>query len=284
MPGPGYGYKTRKDPAPRDIAGGSSRIHLPESDETRRTDIVSKTNFGVPTVIQANVDDFLLWPRTDGLGNFIGKHSAGAGGAQFWAADIFRYCRRIQIGTSGVVQRTGLGISPRALVDPLFPPSGIILKVQDIVRAFFSGALNAQHGKCYFGIGPFVISTADPPPASFVGWRAFYNVLNVQPTWSTLYSNKDGTITRLIDSGLTCDVQRTLSTVFDGKTQTIRWYANGVLVDTYAPSSGEVGGQVTSLGNDCVGWGAMSSATGAVATIDFLMLPAPTITIQFPDA
>jgi hypothetical protein len=281
---PGYGYKQRADPPPREVAGGQSRVTLPENAETRRTDIVSKTNFGVPTVVQANVDDFYAFPRADGGNQYIGKAASTAGGANTWNTDILRYSRKINLGTSIALHRLNIGLTPRALVDPLFPPTGIIVKLQDLVRAFFTGPLNAQHGKCYFAIGPSGGSSADTPPVALVGFRAFYSVLGVNPTWTTIYTSKDGSIVRTVDTGLQCDTMRLLSVVFDGKLQQIRWYANGVLVDTYSPSSGEVGGQTTTVGNDVVMWLATSSSTGGIANMDGLMLPAPLITIQFPDA
>lgn len=286
MPGPGYGYKNRKDPAPREIVGGTSRIHLAESEETRRTDIVSKTNFGVPTAIMSNVDDFYCYPQLVAAQMFVGKNTELLSGATSrWNADIKRYSMNQTQSVSVSDHRYQIGMSARALVDPLFPPSGIIVKVQDLVRAFFQGAINVQVGKALFIIGPQVASSVATFDIASLGWRAAYSNLNVQPTWITQYSSKNGGILRSVDSGLSCDVPRLLSFVLDGKLQQIRWYANGVLVDTYSPSSGEVGGQNTLVGRESIHWIVNSSSGVANASsFDYKMLGAPVVTVQFPDA
>lgn len=283
---PGYGYKQRSDPPPREIAGGQSRVTLPESAETRRTDIVSKTNFGQPNVILANVDDFLLYPQLTAAQLFVGKNTELLSGATSrWNADIKRYSMNQTQAASVSDHRYQIGMSARSLVDPLFPPSGIVVKVQDLVRAFFQGAINAQVGKALFLMGPQVASSVSTFDIASLGWRAAYGAVGVQPTWVTQYSSKNGGILRSVDSGLTCDVPRLLSWVLDGKNQVIRWYANGVLVDTYAPSSGEVGGQNTLVGRESIHW-ICNCSSGVVAgsSFDYKMLGAPTVTIQFPDA
>lgn len=285
MPGPGYGYKSRKDPAPREIAGGSSRIHLPEAEETRRTDIVSKTNFGVPPVVMSNVDDFYCFPRPQG-GTFVGKDTELVGGAVLrWNADIKRYSKNQTQSSSTSANRFQVGFSPKALVDPLYPPSGIVVKVQDLVRASFAGIDNAQHAKAVFTVGPQAGSSVSTFEKGCIGWAAQYGGAG-QPTWFTRYSSKDGAITRQVDSGLQCDTLRQLSIVFDGKNQQIRWYANGVLVDTYSPSSGEVGGQTTLTGRDSIQFICSSSNgnPGFGAQFDYLMLGVPLMTVQYPEA
>lgn len=288
MPGPGYGYKSRKDPAPREIAGGSSRVALPNSEETRRTDLVSKTNFGVPTQILSNVDQFYHYPRIEAASSYVGKSSSfQPSSTNRWNADIKRYSRNLTTSGSAFAERFQIGMSARALVDPLFPPSGIIVKVQDLVRAFFKGAINAQTSKCIFFMAGQQGGSAAAIEIAAIGWGARHTSFGVQPTWFTQYTSKTGGVVRQVDSGLQCDTPRLLSWVLDGKLQQIRWYANGVLVDTYSPSSGEVGGQNTLLGRESITY--LCNRAGGVspgddATFDFLMLGAPLVTVQFPDA
>jgi hypothetical protein len=281
-----YGYKQRTDPAARTIGTGQSRITLPNAEETRRTDIVSKTNFGVPQTILSNVDDFYIWPRLTSGVTYIGNNNELLGGATTrWNSDIKRYSKNQTQASAVSAHRFMFGMSPRALVDPLYAPSGIIVKVQDLVRAFFQGATNIQPGKAVLCLGPQAGSSVATVEIATVGWRAVYTNLGLQPTWITQFSSKDGSFVRQIDSGLTCDVPRLLSFILDGKTQTIRWYANGVLVDSFAPSSGQVGGQNSSVGRDSLQY-ICNCTSGVVAgsSFDYMMLGAPLVTIQFPDA
>lgn len=284
-----YGYKgQRPDPPPRQIAGGQSRVTLPNKEETRRTDLVSKTNFGVPTPILSNVDQFYHYPRIEAASSYVGKSSAfQPSSTTRWNADIKRYSRNLTTAGSAFADRYQIGMSARALVDPLYPPSGIIVKVQDLVRAFFKGAINAQTSKAVIFMAGQQGGSAAAIEIAAIGWSARHVNFGVQPTWFTEYSSKNGGIVRQIDSGLQCDTPRLLSWVLDGKNQQIRWYANGVLVDTYSPSAGEVGGQNTLLGRETITY--LLNRSGGVtpaddATLDFLMLGAPLVTIQFPDA
>lgn len=233
------------------------------------------------------LDDFYLFPRLTAASFYIGKNLELLNGATLrWNSDIRRYSKNQVQANSTSDHRYQIGFSARAIVDPLYNPSGIVVKVQDLVRAFFQGAINAQHGKAIFGIGPQGAASNIDLPNGWIGWRAIYTALSVQPTWEAFYSGKNGIVTSITDSGLACDTPRLLQIVLNGVNQTIQWYADGVLVKTYSPAADDVGGQlVAGASRESVHW-VCSSSSGVAsgASFDYLMLGAPTVTMQYPDA
>jgi hypothetical protein len=231
------------------------------------------------------LDDFYLFPRLTGGSFYVGKNLELLSGATLrWNSDIKRYSKNQTQSASISDHRYQIGFAARAIVDPLYKPSGMVVKVQDLVRAFFSGATNAQRGKAVFAIGQQNWASNIDILKDNIGWRAIYTQLNVQPTWEAFYANKDGTVTSITDSGLKCDVPRLLQIVLNGINQTIQWYIDGVLAKTYSPAADDVGGQVAAGVRESVHWICANSSGVVGASFDYLMLGAPTVTVQYPDA
>jgi hypothetical protein len=118
------------------------------------------------------------------------------------------------------------------------------------------------------------LSTANTNQTPFIGFRldllALSNVSD--PTWKTEYVNWDSSTRRSIDTGLVSGTIRDLLIELSGVDQTVRWYVDGNLVDSYKPTANDVGGQNLNAAEWAVCCEVAASASSP---------PTPTLTLSF---
>jgi hypothetical protein len=238
-----------------------------------------------PGILNFTKHDMTTW---------IGKAvQSGAGTSNQWDAVLKRYCRLMAPGaTTQGSDALQIDIEPKAIIDPIFPPSGIIVTVQDVVKAVFAGPFNAQQGIAFFGIGHPTDITNAPNPWGKIGFRCYYAGAGVQPTWVAYFNNLDGTALFKVDSGVLVNAPHLLKIELDGALQQVRWWIDGVLVASLYPAAGTGPGQsglnqngfADPASNFHVLWYAFGGAD-ALATIvfNYSMSGLPFVTEQFSD-
>ena len=168
-----------------------------------------------------------------------------------WNATLKRYTREGLVNGSIVSERYQSYIEPRAIVDPRYPPTGLVVRLSDTLHLLVTGGPPPWSGICYarmsfgFRANAGAMSSANTNQTPFIGFRLDLlpnsNVAN--PTWKADYVNWDSSVRRSTDTGITSGTPRHMMVELDGIAQKIRWYIDGVLVDTYSPVANDVGGQ-----------------------------------------
>lgn len=258
------------------------------SGRTRAAPVTAFTQQGVAlatpsTAKLAAITSFPRYDRNSGA-QWLGKDvSAGWGlSSASWFSDIKRYGRHLT-GASLNQEVYNAAIEPRAFVDPSIGPSGTLIRIADMMRASFAGAVSGNPARASLMIGqPFETSANTIPPAK-IGFQAVYNVLNVQPSWSAYYSNFDGSVRQVIDTGLRCDIARYLVLELDGVLQQIRWYIDNVLVATFNAPAGTAPGQNATTRAFPIIWHTYGGASGGTSLLDFLLGGVPLVSVQASD-
>jgi hypothetical protein len=226
--------------------------------------------------------------------NWMGKNiEVIAGTAVAWDAALKRYARTFT--PSATTQGQGwlpIDLEPKVILDPIFPPTGIIVTFQDVVKAVFSGPFNTQQGQVFFGMGHNTEITNALNPWGKIGFRCYYAGAGVQPTWVAYFNSLDGLALFKVDTGIKVDSPRHLKVELDGALQQIRWWIDGTLVASLSPAAGTVPGEsglnqnsfADPASNMTLLWYAYGGADGAAfVTIQYQMSGLPTITEQFSD-
>jgi hypothetical protein len=167
-----------------------------------------------------------------------------------WDAGLKRYCRRFLTNTSIVTERLQNFIEPRAIVDPRYPKSGLVLYLRDTVHLLVTGGpppWGNIYGRCSFGFRANTggMSSANANQTPFIGFRLdlLPNSGVADPTWKADFVNWDSTQRTSVDTGITSGTMRNLTVELNGPDQTIRWYVDGLLVRSLKPAAGDCGGQ-----------------------------------------
>lgn len=213
-----------------------------------------------------------------------------------WDPILRRYTRRGFVSASGVTERTQQWIEPRAIIDPRYPPTGLILRIRSALhlRLIDNGAgvpgLLGNYIRCAYGFAaqPGLRSSLNNNQKPFIGIRL--DLLGgtgiTDPTWHTEYVNWDQSQRRSIDTGIKATTVRDVMVELSGVDQKVRWYFDNELVDTYAPTADDVGGQNTTPAEWVGLHEVVASAVGAAPTAVFSwnLGAGPLTTVTYHDA
>lgn len=181
----------------------------------------------------------VLWTRSKlihlSTTNLIGKAELGinnSGGNAFngqgWIAAIKRYGRFQQAnGNNPEYTQVSLHINPNPLVDPATPTRAVIVRIRDVVQ--LTRTAGATFGNIFFGYGdsyPFQWGTIEVIRG--VGFHSYGG-----GTWRTYKSSNNMIAQRVFDTGIPLTNLCELLIELDGQLKQVRWYIDGVLVDTY---------------------------------------------------
>lgn len=206
---------------------------------------------GVPVVPLLTGGDIISLRRYD-FAAFIGKAQTLITGVPTvqWNPVIKRYSRQGSVSASIITERLQQFFEPRALVDPRYPPCGLVVRLSDILHVDIAGVPPwgpTTYARSSFGFraNPGNMSNLNTNQTPFIGFRLdlLGNTSVVNPTWKTDYVNWDSSVRRSVDTLITSSPPRHLMIELSGVDQKIRWFIDGVLVDTYAPVANDVGGQ-----------------------------------------
>ncbi len=225
------------------------------------------------------------FPRLDRT-QWIGKDvSAGyPNSAVSWQADVKRYSRTMTATNTLKQELFNAALEPRAYIGRGSTPGNVSVKIADVVRCVFAGALNAQRAKGNFMVGQVLEASNTILPVAKMGFNCVYDTLNVQPNWFVYYSNFDGTVVFQQDTLIRCDIPHLLTLELDGVLQQVRWYVDGTLIATYVPIAGTEPGQSGTTRLFPIQWNIYGSANGAsTGKMDFLMGGVPLVTHSFLD-
>lgn len=238
--------------------------------------------------------DYRRWDASLLLGKAT-QLSTGAPTAQ-WDPILRRYTRRGFVASSGVSERTQQWLEPRAIIDPRYPATGLIVRLRSVLhlRLIDNGAgipgLPGNYIRCAYGFAaqPGNRSSLNNNQKPFIGIRL--DLLGgtgvTDPTWHTDYVNWDATQRRSIDTGLKATAIHDVMIELNGADQKVRWYFDNELVDTYAPTADDVGGQNTTPAE----WAGLhevtASSVGAAPTAVFSwnLGVGPLTTVTYHDA
>lgn len=167
--------------------------------------------------------------------NLIGRAEAGinnSGGNAFngqgWIAAIKRYGRfQAANGNNPEYTQITMTINPNPLVDPGQALRPVIVRIRDVVQ--LTRTLGASFGNIWFGYGdsyPFQWGTIEVIRG--VGFHSYGG-----GTWRTYKSSNNMIAQHVFDTGVPLTNLCELMIELDGQLKQIRWYIDGVLVDTY---------------------------------------------------
>ncbi|HJQ27689.1 MAG TPA: hypothetical protein VKA60_27645 [Blastocatellia bacterium] len=167
-----------------------------------------------------------------------------------WDAEIRRYCRRGFVNSSGVTERMAVFVEPRAIVDPRYSKSGLVLYARDALQLTVTGGpppWGNIYGRVTYGFRAAAgnLSSANTNGTPFIGFRLdlLPNSNVADPTWKADFVNWDSTQRTSVDSGITSSQIRNMAVELNGPDQTIRWWIDGVMVRSLKPTANDVGGQ-----------------------------------------
>lgn len=152
--------------------------------------------------------------------------------------------------SSGLTERIQSFVEPRAIVDPRYPKSGLVLYLRDTLQLLVTGGpppWGNIYGRASFGFRAATgsLSSANTNGQPFIGFRLdlLPNSNVADPTWKADFVNWDSSSRTSVDTGLRSGTMRNLAVELNGPDQTIRWYVDGLLVRSLKPAPGDCGGQ-----------------------------------------
>lgn len=223
----------------------------------------------------------LDYRRFDGS-SVLGKSATITTGAPTvqWNATLKRYSRQGLVSASAVTERILSLLEPRSLIDPRYPATGLVIRARTSLHCLVTGGpppwAGANYSRASWGFRANAgnLSSLNANQTPFVGFRLdLLGGSNVaDPTWKTDFVNWNSTTRRSIDLGITSGTIRDLMVELNGVDQKIRWYVDNKLVDTYAPTADDVGGQNATPAEWTVSTEVTVSAGG---------VPSPTLNLSF---
>jgi hypothetical protein len=214
---------------------------------------IQVTRIVQPPTDVAAPEIILDYRRFDGSA-LLGKATSLTSGAPTnqWDATLRRYTRRGLVSSSAVTDRIQEWIEPRAIVDPRYPPSGLVLRIRNTMHMLVTGFVapvwaGASYSRASWGFRaqPGNLNSLNQNQTPFIGFRLdlLGGTAVLDPTWKTDFVNWDKSVRRSVDTNLNSGAVRDFMVELNGVDQTIRWYVDNQLVDSYKPASGDVGGQ-----------------------------------------
>lgn len=259
------------------------------SGRTRAAPVTAFTQQGVAAAVPSSsllaaITNFPRFDRTQWIGKDVSLGWPNS--ATSWQSDMKRYCRTMtENGTALKQELFQAAIEPRGFVDPSLGQSGQVIRISDMIRVVFTGAIAAQQAKANFMVGQNLEATNNSLPNAKIGFQCQYGVLNVQPNWFAYYSSFDGSVRSNIDTGVACNGPHLLTIELDASTNKVNWYIDGVLKATFSPAAGTAPGQNATTAYFPVAWLVYGGSTGGAnnAKMDFLMGGVPLLSHQFTD-
>ncbi len=216
-----------------------------------------------------------------------------------------RYSRRLTTTNNSAYTRLNQQLDPRTLIDPRYGQHAVRMRATEVVAVTYvtplptgtpTVAARAVWG--YSGM-PNSAATNTVTYAPLVGFRMQYggllSGLTAGSTWNVVVI--DDTLTNLysVNTGISALAMHELGMMFDGRTNTVYFYIDGVQVGSYSPATNTVGGQAatygvapTSAGNFQMLFESIStSASGGNLQMvyEFHMAPmTPLVTFEYTDA
>lgn len=236
----------------------------------------------VKDVAAPDAPEIILDYRRFDASSLLGKGTVLTTGAptQQWNATLRRYSRQGLVAASAVQERIQTWLEPRSIVDPRYPATGLVVRIRDTMHCLVTGGPPPWAGANYsraswgFRAQPGNLSSINSNQTPFIGFRLdLLGGTNVaDPTWKTDYVNWNSTTRRSIDTGVRSGTIHDLMVELSGVDSKVRWYIDNQLVDTYAPTADDVGGQNATPAEWVICTEVSVSAGG---------VPSPTLTLSF---
>lgn len=247
---------------------------------TRLGGVVART---VKSVASSEPPEIILDYRRFDASPLVGKAGIFTTGVPTvqWNPTLRRYTRQGSVSASQVQQRIQSWIEPRAIVDPRYPANGLVVRIRETMHMQVAGGPPPWAGPSYaraswgFRAQPGAMTSANTNQTPFIGFRLdlLGGTSVTDPTWKTDFVNWNSTTRRSIDTGIRSGTMRDLMVELSGVDSKIRWYVDNQLIDTYAPTADDVGGQSPATPAEWVILTEVAASSGGV--------PTPTMTLSF---